>query len=550
MERLNIKHIAYIFCLALVMIMTGCTDERKPLNLPPALYLQPAEEITRNSALLQGEIRLQGEDTVKIIRFRYGLTDSVEETAPCDPNELHAATLLTGLQPGRTYYYCLEAGNGYSTVRSETMTFCTQPNVAPTLSGIRLLNQGPLSITLAYDITDNGGERLSATGFYYRQEGDEEEHCVSLSPKEGTTTYQARLAHLQIDTDYEVQAYAINNIGETRSKPYHFHTDKAIIVTTGGMLGEAIGDENKYNFNSLSIAGPLNGTDIGYLRDMMGKDRENNDTPGRLSVLDLRDANIVAGGQSYDGSRYTTDRTISKGMFAQCQYLQQLLLPDGIQTIEEGAFEGCTMLSRLRLPSDLTHFQPSAGCDNLREVEVPASCMRFCTIDGVLYDKSQTALMWYPEGKDDNEFTVPDGVRTIGDYAFRYADIRQIDLSASINSLGQRAFCGSKLEHVVLPNGISILPYGCFQQCRQLKSVALGHETNYLSSYCFDGCPDLRDLYVYATDFAPYCQEAAFTGAESLLSEGTLHVPTDCLTLYRNHKEWGQFTTIIEDAEK
>lgn len=545
----HLLHIVNALFLIIISMIVGCTNEYEPLNLPPALDIQPAKDITRNSALLQGEVKPQGEDTIKIIRFRYGLTTDMKETEDCNPNELHALAILEDLQPSCIYYYCLEAGNGYSTVRSEVKTFCTHPNIAPTLSDLQMLNQGPLSITLAYNITDNGGEKLTATGLYYRKTGDANEYCISL-PLTEDTTYQTRLSNLQIDTDYEVQAYATNDIGETRSASFHFHTDKAIIVTNGGMLAEAIGEENKYSFTTLSIAGPLNGTDIGYLRDMMGKDREGNDTSGRLKILDLRDANIIAGGHSYDGNRYTTDHTISKGMFAQCNYLQQLLLPDGIQTIEEGAFEDCPALKHLRLPSALVHFQPSAGCDSLREVDVPASCAGFCAIDGILYNKDQTTLMWYPERKGGCKFTVPDGVTAIGDYAFQYTSLCQINLPASLKDLGKNAFRGSHLEHLTLPDEVKILPYGCFQQCQWLKSIALGRETNYLSSYCFDGCLALCDLYVHATDFAPYCQEDTFNGAELLLSEGALHVPAGCLSLYRNHKEWGQFVTIIENEEE
>ena len=69
----------------------------------------------------------------------------------------------------------------------------------------------------------------------------------------------------------------------------------------------------------------------------------------------------------------------------------------------------------------------------------------------------------------------------------------------------------------------------------------------YLSEYCFDGCTALRHFYVHATEFPPFCQEETFAGTGELLQQGTLHVPTGSLSLYRNHREWGKFQIIVDD---
>lgn len=546
---MNMKHL-YLFSFLLISVasclLTACIEDERPDNLPPSFLLDEATEVTRTSALLSGEVILHGNGTVSDIGFRYGTATAMEQVVTCPTGDRQVVARLTGLQPGTTYYYCLEASNGYSTVGSEPHAFSTQPNVTPTVGTITRLNQGPLSITVSYEIIDNGGEAITATGLYYRKDGDTEEQRLSLEA-DAEGKIRAHIDGLQTETDYTMQAYAANSIGEARSEAYRFRTSQAVILTEAGELAEAVGEEEKYTFSTLSIAGPLNGTDLRYLRDMMGRGWDGQETPGRLQVLNLNDASIVAGGSSYDGHHYTSDRCVSNGLFAECAPLTELTLPDNTTTVEANSFDYCTALQRLRLPSALTHFTPSAGCVNLARIEVPASCTHFCTIDGVLYDADGSTLLWYPEGKKDVRFTVPSGVQALGDYAFRNAAADEIILPQSVAQLGQASFSGSKLMRINLPDAISTVPYGCFQSCTRLTSVTLGKGIHYLSEYCFKDCPALVDLYVQEADFPPFCTEETFVDAGHLLQNGTLHVPADCATRYRGHRIWGQFKTIVDD---
>ena len=543
----RLRHILFLCLASLGMLWTSCSDDERPDNLPPSILINEATEVTRTSALLSGEVIPRGNGTVSDIHFRYGTTEEMEQTVACPTDQLLATIRLTGLKPGTTYQYCLEAGNGYSTVSSETYTFTTQPNVAPSINPIRLLSQGPLSITVAYDITDDGGEPITSTGLYYRKDGDTEEQCLRLTVSDTGTEIRAHLDGLQMETEYILQAYAANSIGETRSDLYRFHTSQAITLTEAGTLPEAVSENDKYRFNTLNIAGPLNGTDFRYLRDMMGRAIDGTATPGQLQEVNLTDATIVAGGESYDGHHYTQDHTVGSGLFAQCQNLHKLALPDNATTVEIDAFRDCSSLQSLRLPSALVNFSPSAGCVQLSLIEIPASCTRFNTSEGVLYDGNHTVLVWYPEGKLAQDFTLPETVQTVGDYAFRNAQVSKVNLPSSVIQMGQGAFAGAALTRIVLPEALSTVPYGCFQGCTRLEVLTLGSGITYLSEYAFDGCTTLTHLYVQATDFPPYCTEETFYGAEQLMEQGTLHVLAGYMTLYRNHRIWGKFKTIVEE---
>lgn len=536
----------WIFLLAVLTLAVSCREDERPTSLPPTLTLGEATDVTRTTARLNGEVVPNGDGSVRWIRFRYGTTPEMNEEAVCPSEELKATASLSGLQPGTTYHYCLEAGNEQSQVRSGTLTFTTQPNVEPTLGELALLNQGPLSITLEYTILDDGGEDITATGFYYCKQGTTDEQRMDLQAT-GADRLSARISGLQRETDYCIQAFAANTIGETRSEVYRFRTGQAVVLTQAGTLPDAMDEQEKYQFPSLNIAGPLNGTDIRYLREIMGVDINGNETPGRLQVLNLNDASIVAGGMSYDGQRYTADNAVGRGMFAGCSWLEELTLPAGTTTVEENAFENCRSLSVLHFSPLLTEFAPSAGCSGLTAFDVPSANPAFSSAEGILYNKEKTTLMWYPEGKTDKSFSVLPTVTAIGEYAFRNSRLQGISLPATLKDIGQGAFAASALESVALPDAVSLVPNGCFQNCDRLVSLTLGTATSYLSEYCLDGCSSLQRLYVKAPDFPPVCQAETFAGAEQLFDTCTLYVPSGCKSLYRNHRVWGQFKNIVEE---
>lgn len=537
----------YIYLLLAVLLLISCNEDERPMSLPPSVSINPAKDITRTSALLSGKVVPNAEGTVNSIQFRYGLTPEMTESVSISvTEEQDVSTLLTDLQAGSTYYYRLEAGNKYSTVSSETMSFETDPNIAPTVSELKMLNQGPLSITLEYEILDNGGEAITSTGFYFHSEADEQEQQIVLETPTDDR-WRARISNLQLGITYYIQAYAANSIGETRSKAYQFQTGEAVVLTEAGTLDEAIGEQEKYQFTTLNIAGPLNGTDIRYLRDIMGTDISGESTNGRLQYLNLNDATIVAGGSSYDGQRFTADNTVGQGMFANCIWLQELTLPVGVTTVERNAFENCLSLSVLHFSPSLAQLMPSEGCTKLSVMDIPADNPAFKCDNGILYDRRMTKLIWYPEGKTEETFQVPSTVTAIGEYAFFSSRLQHIELPLSVKNIGQEAFASSAIRSMVLPDNISLIPHACFQHCLQLQSLTLGAATAYLSEYCFEGCSSLQHLHVKAADFPPVCQTETFAGAEQLFERCTLYVPLGCRSIYRNHSVWGQFKSIVEE---
>ena len=66
--------------------------------------------------------------------------------------------------------------------------------------------------------------------------------------------------------------------------------------------------------------------------------------------------------------------------------------------------------------------------------------------------------------------TIPEGVISIGDYAFYYSALSSITLPSSISSIGNYAFSQSAIESIVIPIGVTTIGSGAFRFCAELKS--------------------------------------------------------------------------------
>lgn len=517
----------------------ACCEIERPLSLTPEVVVLDALEVTRNSAELCCRIEIVGTETVSSVSCRYGTSMDMKHRLDCDVSGSVLVSLVD-LTPNTTYYYCFEVSNGYGTVRSEVCQFTTDPKEVPVVGKLKMLGKGPVSVMLQFELMDNGGEALDAAGFYVKEKGGEEKRVVVDCGKE---PFFIRLGNLKQTAHYEIQGFAINKIGETRTEKMEVHTESAVTVVSAGTLKEIIGDEGLYLFQELAVSGPLNGSDFRTLREMMGCGAEGKSTDGRLSKLDLTDVSIVSGGDSYDGSHYTNQNVLGVGMFADCLFLEEIKLPYGVIEIERNAFEECTELKLLNIPASTEKVASSAGCINLAKINVDVNNEKYASYDGCLYSADLTTLYWCPEGKRQIHESFPKQLRRIEDYAFQSMHLTELHLPSSVSELGVGVFYASRLESFVVPEKVTNISTALFQGCDNLRTVWLGKEVGTLSAYCFDGCP-LEHLYVPIKDFLPVCHEKAFVGVD--LNNCILHVPVGAGNLYRNKAIWGNFIHIEE----
>ena len=122
-----------------------------------------------------------------------------------------------------------------------------------------------------------------------------------------------------------------------------------INLDKAGTLPNKIASSEMYKITNLKIIGEINGTDWNMIREMAGRDNRGYGTEGKLSVLDLSEAKIVKGGDSYysGDNCYTSNDEIGEYAFKDCSRLTSLTLPAGITSIGEFAFSYCSGLTSI-----------------------------------------------------------------------------------------------------------------------------------------------------------------------------------------------------------
>ncbi len=116
--------------------------------------------------------------------------------------------------------------------------------------------------------------------------------------------------------------------------------------------------------------------------------------------------------------------------------------------IEDTALEEITLPASIRKCGMTNNLNAYDGCTSLKNIFVEEGSRYFKSVDGVLYDANGATLRYYPEGKDDEKFTVPEGTIRIGARAF---------------------FGNEKLKAVVLPSTLVRIGTHAFASCTELK---------------------------------------------------------------------------------
>ena len=89
-----------------------------------------------------------------------------------------------------------------------------------------------------------------------------------------------------------------------------------------------------------------------------------------------------------------------------------------VTSIGNGAFANCTSLTSVTIPNSVTSIGGRAfsGCTSLSAITVEALNSFYSSVNGVLFNKSQTTLIQYPGGKA-GSYTIPNSVTSIGSFA-------------------------------------------------------------------------------------------------------------------------------------
>lgn len=258
------------------------------------------------------------------------------------------------------------------------------------------------------------------------------------------------------------------NVGNEGGNGTVIGTVAKVDVKKAGSLSSLIGDDVKFNIMDLTVTGDINGDDIALIREMAGADVNGDETKGHLSKLNLKDANIVAGGNPYyiystTQPCYSKKDIVGAYMFRNCNKLETIVLPNNITEIGGGVFLNNLTTINLNNVTGIEAYPFSGGY--IREFIVPVANPSYSVENGVLFNKKQTVLIAYPMGlmKDyepngqGSNYIIPNGVETICAYAFypilemvtvddairlKVYPLETLTIPASVQDIGSLAILG------------------------------------------------------------------------------------------------------------
>ena len=120
-------------------------------------------------------------------------------------------------------------------------------------------------------------------------------------------------------------------------------------------------------------------------------------------------------------------------------------IPEGTHALSGQSFRNVDSLQTLRIPASVTEILDFdfISC-TLREFVVDPSNDHFASVDGHLFTKDMKRLIRYASGNTAEKYTVPDGVESIGYYAFTDCIfLEELNVPASVTEIFPSAFSRS-----------------------------------------------------------------------------------------------------------
>ena len=187
---------------------------------------------------------------------------------------------------------------------------------------------------------------------------------------------------------------------------------------------------------------------------------------------------IIPDAVSKDGNVYDVTN-ISSYAFNRCSKLREIMVGDNVQKISEGAFS-LSGLSKIHIGKQVqkietTWLVPFEGT-KLEEITIDPENRFYTVKDGVLFTADMSELVRYPSQDTRTEYTIPDSVTKISQYAFESVrNVKNMMIPSGVEEIGAAAFeAATALYPVQDLRNVKRLGAMAFADVKNLRMILLG----------------------------------------------------------------------------
>ncbi|MBQ2740894.1 MAG: leucine-rich repeat domain-containing protein [Clostridia bacterium] len=180
------------------------------------------------------------------------------------------------------------------------------------------------------------------------------------------------------------------------------------------------------------------------------------------------------------GDSYANPLWYAGSLYVNNEYITDLVIPDGVTSIGDYAFESCENMKSITIPASVNsigNYAFGSGMDTMLKGIYITDLAAWCNIS---FSNSSANPLWrvenlYVNNEIITEFVIPDGVSTIGNYAFcQFKNLTNVVIPNSVTSIGEKAFayCDG-LTSIDIPASVISIEKMAFYGCTNLANVTV-----------------------------------------------------------------------------
>jgi hypothetical protein len=231
-----------------------------------------------------------------------------------------------------------------------------------------------------------------------------------------------------------------------------------------------------------------------------------------LNSVTIPSSVTTIGWQAFAGATSLVSVTIPNGVISigiqafGGSGLKSIVIPDTVTTIGDWAFFGCISLTNVTVGKSVTSIGAGAfhDCFELTAITVDAFNSAFGSMDGVLFDKRQTELIHWPQGKD-GVYTIPNSVTSLGSFTDAYL--------TEGHAFG--TFFYSSLTSVTIGSGLTNIPGYEFSASMSLTNITIPASVTEIGDIALAECSSLTGAYFQGN--APHLGSDVFRGDDNAI---------------------------------